>query len=232
MTIKLITFDLDNTLWHTDPVIVRAEQTLWSWIQTQYPHVAEQFTLDSLQALKAEVANQQPQLRHKLSQLRLAFLSQLFQRCGYTQKEAEILAQQGFVEFIKARNDVELFPEALNMLQILQQDYQIIALSNGNADLKAIGIDHFFEAHFHAENVPQPKPHKDMFIAALQHTGVSVEECIHIGDHPEQDIHAAKRLGIHTIWANVLNASWPASIPPADHEILHLNQLPALVKRY
>ena len=28
MTIELITFDLDDTLWHTAPVIMRAEETL------------------------------------------------------------------------------------------------------------------------------------------------------------------------------------------------------------
>jgi putative hydrolase of the HAD superfamily len=32
MTIKLITFDLDNTLWHTDPIIIRAEEIQWQLI--------------------------------------------------------------------------------------------------------------------------------------------------------------------------------------------------------
>ena len=230
MTIKLITFDLDNTLWHTDPVIVRAEQRLWDWIQLHCPIATERFNPNSLQALKAHTANKNPHLRHKLSHLRLEFLYQLFIACDCKPLHAQELAQQGFAEFLTARNDVDLFSGAITMLQTLQQNYQIIALSNGNANLKIIGIDHLFDAHFHAENVPRPKPYDDMFIAAMEHAGVSADECIHVGDHPEQDVYAAKQLGFKTIWANLLQESWPLNLPVADHEINHLDQLASHLK--
>jgi HAD superfamily hydrolase (TIGR01549 family) len=232
MTIKLITFDLDNTLWHTDPVIVRAEQLLWRWIQQYCPIATERFTPSSLQVFKAQVANKNPHLRHKLSQLRIEFLYQLFIACNCQPVQARELAQQGFAVFLSARNNIELFPGALTMLQTLQQNYPVIALSNGNSDLKVIGIDHLFAAHFHAENMPRPKPHNDMFIAAMQHAGVSANECIHVGDHPEQDVLAAQQLGFKTVWANLLQQQWPQELLLADHEITHLNQLIPLVKQY
>ena len=232
MTIKLITFDLDNTLWHTDPVIVRAEQLLWDWIQLYCPIAAKRFNPVILQAFKAQVASKNPQLRHKLSQLRVEFLYQLFIACDCEPLRAQELAQQGFAEFLTARNNIELFPGALNMLQALQQDYQVIALSNGNSDLKVIGIDHLFDGHFHAENMPRPKPHADMFIAAMKQAGVSANECIHVGDHPEQDVLAAQQLGFKTVWANVLQQSWPQELKLADHEITHLDQLIPLLNQY
>ena len=231
MTIKLITFDLDNTLWHTDPVIARAEQILWDWIQTHCPAVTERFDPTSFQVLKAQIAKQNPQLRHKLSQLRLEFLYQVFSACGCSPVQAKELAQQGFAEFLTARNTVELFPDALSMLQQLKADHQIIALSNGNSDLKLIGINHLFDAHYHAENVARPKPHNDMFIAAIQHAGVSADECIHVGDHPEQDVLAAQQLGIKTVWANLLQQDWPQDLQLAEHEINHLDQLVAAIKK-
>jgi HAD superfamily hydrolase (TIGR01549 family) len=229
MTIKLITFDLDNTLWHTDPVIIRAEQLLWDWILVHCPIAAERFNPVNLQKFKARVATKNPHLRHKLSQLRLEILYQLFIACDYNPLEAKELAQQGFAEFLAARNTVELFPGAVTMLQALQQDYQVIALSNGNSDLKVIGIDYLFNAHYHAENVPRPKPYDDMFIAAMQYAGVSGDECIHVGDHPEQDVLAAQQLGFKTIWANLLHQSWPSSLASADNEINHLDQLVSLL---
>lgn len=232
MTIKLITFDLDNTLWHTDPVIVRAEQRLWDWIQVHTPVAAARFNPDSIQALKLQIANQNPHLRHKLSQLRLEILYQLFTASDYSADQAKRLAQEAFTEFLAARNDVELFPGALEMLRYLKQDYQIIALTNGNADLNTIGINHLFDAHFHAENVARPKPSDDMFIAAMKYAGVSAHECIHIGDHPEQDVSAAQQLGFQTIWANVLKDSWPELLPIADHEINHLDQLIDCIQTY
>jgi len=231
MTIKLITFDLDNTLWHTDPVIVRAEQILWDWIQLHCPTATERFDPLSLHALKVQIAEQNPQLRDKLSQLRLEFLYQVFSACDCPPVQAREFAQQGFAEFLTARNAVELFPSALSMLQQLKADYQIIALSNGNSDLNVIGINHLFDAHFHAENVARAKPHDDMFIAAMKQAGVSANECIHIGDHPEQDVLAAQQLGIKTVWANLLQQDWPQDLPSADHEINHLDQLIAKIKQ-
>ena len=34
--IKLITFDLDNTLWDSDPVILSAEQACWDYLSQHY----------------------------------------------------------------------------------------------------------------------------------------------------------------------------------------------------
>jgi putative hydrolase of the HAD superfamily len=231
MTIKLITFDLDNTLWHTDPVIIRAEKILWAWIQTHCPAASKRFDPKSLQALKVKVAQNKPELRHKLSQLRLEFLYQVFIACDLSDVQARLLAEQAFSEFLQARNQITLFPGALDLLQALQADYQVIALSNGNSDLKIIGLDHLFKAHFHAENVAQPKPHADMFRAALEFSGIEAGDSLHIGDHPEQDVYAAQQLGFNTVWANILDHQWPISLSLADYEITQLNQLLPILKQ-
>jgi HAD superfamily hydrolase (TIGR01509 family) len=225
MPIKLITFDLDNTLWHTDPVIIRAEEVQWQQVKKLCPSFDQLFTPASLQLLKLQTIQQHPELRHKLSQLRLEFLYQVFIKCGITKQQALLFAEQTFAVFLQARNQVVFFPHALNLLETLQSDYQVIALSNGNADLKDIGIDHLFNAHFHAENVANPKPHSDMFVAALEFSGVEPNESIHIGDHPEQDVFAAREMGFKTVWANILEQRWPSVFNPADHEIGQLDQL-------
>jgi HAD superfamily hydrolase (TIGR01509 family) len=232
MTIKLITFDLDNTLWHTDPVIIRAERIQWQSIITRCPVASSQLTPDKLQQLKFKIAQQHPELRHKLSLFRIEFLFQLFTQCGLNKGQARLFAQQVFADFLHARNQVELFPGTLAVLEKLQKNYQVIALSNGNSDLTTIGLNHLFQAHYHAENVAKPKPFADMFLAALDNAGVKANESFHIGDHPEQDVEAAKKLGFKTIWANVLEQEWPASANKADHEITHLDQLFDVLKKY
>ena len=70
MTLKLITFDLDNTLWHTDPVIAKAEQVQWQSIISHYPKAETLFTPESYKQLKYTVVQKNPHLRHKLSFLR------------------------------------------------------------------------------------------------------------------------------------------------------------------
>jgi len=231
MTLKLITFDLDNTLWHTDPVIVKADQVQWQSIRSICPEFETRFTPEAFNQLKLEVAQQNPHLRHKLSFLRQEILFQLFLQCGLSKAQAQLFSQQVFADFLRARNQVELFPGALNLLQNLQSKYQVIALSNGNADLTEIGLDSLFNAHFHAENVARPKPHNDMFLAALEYAKVTPEESLHIGDHPEQDIEAAQKMGFNTAWVNLLQQSWPDHINRADHDITHLDQLSKMLQQ-
>jgi HAD superfamily hydrolase (TIGR01509 family) len=232
MSIKLITFDLDNTLWHTDPVIIRAEQIQWQSIIARCPEAGSFFTPDKLKQLRREIAQKHPKLRHKLSQFRIEFLFQLFIQCGINKAQAHVFAAQVFADFLKARNQVELFPSALTVLEELQKHYQVIALSNGNSDLKTIGLDHLFQAHYHAENVARPKPFDDMFLAALEDAGVKAEESFHIGDHPEQDVEAAQKIGFKTIWVNILEQEWPTSLNKADHDITHLDQLLDTLTQY
>lgn len=229
MTLKLITFDLDNTLWHTDPVIIKADQVQWQSIITRCPKAESLFTPNTLKQLSLKVAHEQPKLKHKLSLLRQEVLYHFFIQCGFSSSQASRSSQEVFADFLQARNQVELFPGALELLQQLQSQYQVIALSNGNADLTTIGLDHLFNAHYHAENVARPKPSKDMFLAALEYAGVKASESCHIGDHPEQDVQAAKALGFKTVWANILQQKWPSAMNKADHDLTQLNQLPSLI---
>lgn len=231
MNMKLITFDLDNTLWHTDPVIVKADHVQWQSIIALCPEAKTLYTASTLKQLAAQVANEKPELKHKLSRLRLETLYQFFIQCGFNKAQAEQYSQQVFADFLHARNQVKLFPGALELLQNLQPNYQVIALSNGNADLTRIGLDSLFDAHFHAENVARPKPYKDMFVAALDHANVKPEQTLHIGDHPEQDIAAAQKMGFQTAWVNIIEQTWPSQFNKADHDISHLNQLSDLLDK-
>jgi len=39
--VRAICFDLDNTLWEIEPVLLRAERILADWLRTRYPRVTE-----------------------------------------------------------------------------------------------------------------------------------------------------------------------------------------------
>ena len=46
--IKLITFDLDDTVWPNHKVIVDAEKTLWSFLMMKVPQVKDQLNEDNI----------------------------------------------------------------------------------------------------------------------------------------------------------------------------------------
>ena len=225
--IKVITFDLDDTLWAIAPVIEKANQRMLAWMNHHTPKFSQAYDNQGIEELRDEIVADNPHLVHDLSQIRVALIQLGLSRCGYD--TANTLAQQAFTVYFAARNDVELFAGTQTQLSALRQNYQIGALTNGNADLAQVGIAHLFDFYFNSAQLGVSKPHPDFFARALKHTGLSAEHFIHIGDHPEHDIAGAQAAGMRTIWMNPEQQSWPARQAEACAEIQHLDQLGAAV---
>jgi len=226
--IKVITFDLDDTLWAIAPVIEKANQRMLEWMNHHTPKFSQAYDHQGIDQLRDEVVADNPHLQHDLSQIRVALIQLGLSRCGYD--TANTLAQQAFNVYFAARNDVELFAGVQTQLSALKQKYQIGALTNGNADLAHVGIDHLFDFYFNSAQLGVSKPHPDFFARALEHTGLSAETFIHIGDHPGHDIAGAQASGMRTIWMNPEHRPWPTGQRKACVEIQHLDQLGAAVE--
>ena len=54
--LKLITFDLDNTLWPVDEVIRQAEKTCSDWIAEHHPSAAAALTAERVRTVRDELA--------------------------------------------------------------------------------------------------------------------------------------------------------------------------------
>lgn len=201
MTIKLVTFDLDNTLWDVDTIIRRAEAEMRAWID---PHVGAFKAIDPnhMGTLRRTVVEADPTLRHDVSRLRLALLQQAFIECGVIPDEAANIAHDAFAVFMDWRNRVDFFEGALEMLTALSQDYRLAALTNGNANIDRVGLGEFFSFAISAADVGASKPAPDMFLAALERSNVGATEAVHIGDNPIDDIEGASNAGLHSIWVN------------------------------
>lgn len=230
--LKLITLDLDNTLWETDPVIEIAERLSYEALVSLAPGVSDLYSITGLRHYKAELAECYPSLAHQISTLRYETLRRTALQAGCDHDSAARIAQQAFDVFYEERSKLTLFEGARDALTHLSSQYPLIALTNGNANLAAVGIDHLFSAYFNAESVGAAKPEPDLFHAALEHQGVRAEDCLHIGDHPVQDIHAARTLGFQTLWVNALNLDWPNDVPPPPYRIHHLSELVPAVKAF
>ncbi|ANF46603.1 L-2-haloalkanoic acid dehalogenase [Priestia megaterium] len=78
-------------------------------------------------------------------------------------------------------------------------------VTNGFTDfqwmnIKALGIDHYFDTILVSEQEGIKKPHKDIFLRALKALEVSAKESVYIGDHPENDVLGARGAGMHAVW--------------------------------
>ncbi len=222
--LKLITLDLDNTLWNVTPTLIRAEKSLASWINNNVPEAKDFYQKENLTLLRQQFNKQHPDKKYFPTIMRKNLLEQCFLQSGLSQNKAEDTMEAAFSIFIKERNNIEFFPETINILETLSKHYPIIALTNGNADLSLIGIDDFFTAHFSAESTGKAKPDTRMFTEALTTTGHKATQALHIGDHPTEDIQAASSLGMHTIWFNQKNKN-DSSLCQPTVEIHNLSEL-------
>lgn len=229
MAVKLLTFDLDNTLWDVEAIVTRAEKVMRAWIRAHHPEFVANFDFRHFLTLREEVLRERLDIAHDLTELRLEVLRRAFRGAGYAGAEAEAAAQGAFEEYFRERNVVEYFDGALEALRDLRQDFEIYSISNGNADIGRIGLGHIFSRHFSAISVGAAKPDPRIYRAALAAAGVAPGEVIHIGDHPEQDVAAAARVGLRTVWVNFAGAPWP-ELPVPDAEMRRFADLPELVR--
>ena len=228
MTIELITFDLDDTLWDTAPVIVSAETVLREWLIANAPKVGA-LDASAFQALRQQVLNDEPQLRHRISALRRRVLFHALQGAGYM--NAATLADAAFEVFIDARHALQLFPQAEPALIALALDYDLGVVTNGNADVRRIGLGHHFKFVLCAEDIGIAKPDARLFHEALLRGGVEAGAAVHVGDHPGDDIAGAQLAGLRAVWFNPGGKHWDGDKAP-DAEIGCLSELPAVLKQF
>lgn len=230
MSIRLITFDLDDTLWDVRPVLHSAELTLREWLARHTPDLND-FSVEALGAIRRTLLDAQPELRHRISELRRRILCHALEEAGYPQDEACELAEQAFQVFLEARHAVQLFPEVHPTLELLANHYRLGVLTNGNADVRRLGLADYFDFTLCAEELGVGKPDPRPFCEALKRAGVAAEHAVHIGDHPSDDIGGAQRAGMRAIWFNPTGGPWQDDGHP-DAIIGNLAELPAVLDRW
>ncbi len=224
--IRAITIDLDDTLWEIGPVIRRAEADLWAWLEQNYPRIPEAFPPDVSAALREQVVKDHPDHVYDFRFLRKAVLTAMAMKTGYRADFVE----EAFAVFDAGRNKVSLFPDVMPVLQELSAHFKVVALTNGNANLKTIGIRECFHSVVTAVDAGAAKPAAIIFEIAVQATGVAPNQVLHVGDHPEIDIVGAIDAGLRTAWMNRTDAIWPEHLPAPDATITTITELRELLR--
>ncbi len=196
--LRLICFDLDDTLWPCKPVILRAEQALYAWMQRHTPRICDAFSIDDLRRQRLQWMQAHPDLAHDLTQVRLHSLRQLMQTFAYPVERAEA----GTRVFRRWRNRVEPYADVLPVLRRLHSDYILVALSNGNAQLAHTPLAGCFHFDLSAADVGAAKPHPALFQAVAEWSGLPFERMLHVGDDLRRDIEPARKLGMATAWVH------------------------------
>ena len=225
VAIRAICFDLDNTLWDVGPVLEHAERILADWMQSRYPRIPQRFSPADIRDARAALMLELPHQAHDLTYMSLENLARLAESVGYERD----VARQAFAVWHAARNQCVPFADVVPSLEKLRSSYRLATLSNGNADLRVIGIAHHFEISLHAAALGCAKPDRRAYTALAEALTLQPAEILFVGDEPHADIAGPRNAGMQTVWMNRGAIAWPAELAPADHEISRLGELVTLL---
>ena len=169
--VKLITIDLDDTLWPCEPPIRLAEAQLLAWLASVAPRLAEVHDQSSLRQHRLALMRERADLAHDVTALRRESLRLLLDEFGYPHG----LAAEGVAVFMEARNRVEPYPEVASALGALAGRYCLVSVTNGNSDLDRTPLRGLFHHSLTAAGVGAAKPDPAVFLrarpSAVRHPG-------------------------------------------------------------
>ena len=218
-SIRALLFDLDDTLWPITPVIVQAEQVLFTWIAAHAPRVAASYSIDMMRQQRTQLMQARPELAIDLQALRYQALLDTFLRCD----EDPALVTAAMQVFNQARNQVQLFDDVAHCLPHLAKLVKLGSLTNGAADLEAIGLAHHFEISLSAHKIGKAKPDPHVFLLACEALKLQPEQVAYIGDDLRLDVEGAQKAGLTGLWLNRQNQQAPAELGHIQPDAMFTN---------
>jgi FMN hydrolase / 5-amino-6-(5-phospho-D-ribitylamino)uracil phosphatase len=218
-SIRALLFDLDDTLWPITPVIVQAEQVLFTWIATHAPRVAASYSIDMMRQQRIQLIQARPELAIDLQALRYQALLDTFLRCG----EDPALVTKAMQVFNQARNQVQIFDDVAHCLPRLAKLVKLGSLTNGAADLEAIGLAHHFEISLAAHQIGKAKPDPHVFQQACALLQLEPAHVAYLGDDLRLDVEGAQKAGLTGIWLNRQNQQAPSELRHIQPDVTFTN---------
>ncbi|WP_277586601.1 HAD family hydrolase [Psychrobacillus antarcticus] len=215
--IKAAIFDLDGTLLNRD-------ESVKIFIDRQYDRLKEligHIPKEKYVRRFIDLDNRGYVWKDKVYQ-------QIVDEFGVTSITWEELLQDYISEF---KNNCIPFPNLIRMLEELKNNNILLGMiTNGYGQFQmdniiALGIEKYFDIILVSEWEGIKKPNPRIFNNALEKLNISASEGVFIGDHPENDILAAKNVGLKGIWKKDLQ--W--NNVNADYMVDDLGELPMII---
>ncbi|WP_069704490.1 HAD family hydrolase [Burkholderia seminalis] len=195
--VSALSFDLDDTLWPFGPSVVRAEAMLRAWLIEHAPNTASVLpTQQALSELREEYERLRPDLAGDFRAMRIGSIRLALARAN----EDVALTDAAYDVFYAARNRVEFYDDAWPALTWLSARFPLIAVTNGNADLRLTGGGEFFRTTLSARAFGFAKPEPEIFHAAADALDVRPAELLHVGDDFHLDVVGALNAGLQAAW--------------------------------
>lgn len=214
--IKLITFDLDHTLWNIEALLNYADNECYEYMRTNYKRLYDFL----LKEYKLSIMNLVKQLAggnfdfgkdivQILTRIRIDALKYLAKKTNYDEAK---FANEIHELWNKKKNDVHLFisPGTIEYLRELKdRGYILAAITNGDSNIKEIKfLNEIFSVVVRSMDYNCAKPSVEIFnivekLLKEQNISFNDEEWLHVGDDILTDIMGAKNKNINCAWITI-----------------------------
>lgn len=216
--IKAVIFDLDGTLLNRD-------ESVKLFIETQY---------DRLNKLVRHIPKKKFVRRFiELDDRGYVWKDKVYQQLVNEFEITDITWEELLQDYLSQfKNNCSSFPNLISMLEELRFNNLVLGvITNGKGhfqmdNIKAMGIEEYFDVILISEWEGIKKPDPQIFKRALDQLNVTSNECIFVGDHPDNDIKAAQNVGMKGIWKK--DIQW--NNVEADFIIDDLGELPLIIE--
>jgi len=219
-TVRALSFDLDDTLYLNAPIIAAAESAMIESLRISCPDLRHN---DSYywQLQRKLLAAENPDVCHDVSQWRLLAVEQGLIAQGYSHCEAQEVAELALMSFLRIRQRIVIDAPIHRLLSQLAERFALVAITNGNADLKHMGLASYFQFALRAGPDGRMKPYPDLFERAASRLQLPLGQILHIGDHVHSDVLGALQSGAMAAWFNPNGHPTPAVLPHLELTQLH-----------
>ncbi|WP_332698175.1 HAD family hydrolase [Halalkalibacter lacteus] len=217
--IKAVIFDLDGTLLYRDASVQKFIDNQYDRLNKWVGHIP-----------KGKYTSRFIELDCRGYVWKDKVYQQLVNEFNITGITWESLLQDYLEQF---KNSCVPFPNLNSMLKGLKsKSIKLGIITNGKGqfqmdNIKALGIEKYFETIIVSEWAGLKKPDPQIFKKALEQLNVSPNESMYVGDHPENDVRAAQKVGMKGIWKK--DSQW--NNVETDFIIDDLGELPLIIER-
>lgn len=199
--IKVLSFDLDNTIYDCQTVLTRAENWFTTFLCERYGLGGKYQSYDYWANVKSKVLHEDMSLEDDVTLLRAQSLVVAFKEIGIPLKGGLGEAIDLVKLFVKKRSDGVVSDDVRSLMSDLKAKYPLISVSNGNLDAKQLEVSSYFETDLRPVRFKfHRKPHQDLFLECAKFKQVQPCEILHIGDDPYTDVLGAVSSGCKCVW--------------------------------
>lgn len=209
--VRVVAFDLDDTLWSCADVLDRARDALFAFLGDAFPRIPERCSPSAFNERLLALQVRRPDRAFDYTWLRGELLGALALEAGY---DPEPVRQGATAVFLRARNDVRFFPGAIDALRALKgRGFVLGSITNGNANPAAMPeLGDLLAFSVAATDAGCAKPDARYFALVLRRAqeacsarglpACAAGEVLVVGDSLECDVRGGRAAGMPCVWIN------------------------------